>query len=214
MPRTVARLRIRADRFTSTVRPPRVPTTTIRPFGASAATDAFFLAFKIPNFMRRLFAEGSFSLAFVPVLSEVRATGDRRALRDLIDHVSGTLFSILLVVTVLAYSAVLVTGFLGIAGTGQTSLRTLPYLVFGIIGLLHVVANASSRYRVPEMPLLMAYGSFALLHMRTVWESLRGRRLLLPAAVLIFFGMVCLPYFYDDALSLWTDGTYRVPLRP
>ena len=47
-----------------------------RLFGASGETDAFFLAFKIPNFMRRLFAEGSFSLAFVPVLSEVRATGD------------------------------------------------------------------------------------------------------------------------------------------
>ena len=58
-----------------------------RYFGASGETDAFFLAFKIPNFMRRLFAEGSFSLAFVPVLSEVRATGDRRALRDLVDQV-------------------------------------------------------------------------------------------------------------------------------
>ena len=42
-----------------------------RLFGASGETDAFFLAFKIPNFMRRLFAEGSFSLAFVPVLSTV-----------------------------------------------------------------------------------------------------------------------------------------------
>ena len=62
-----------------------------RYFGASGATDAFFLAFKIPNFMRRLFAEGSFSLAFVPVLSEVRASGDRRALKDLVDHVAGTL---------------------------------------------------------------------------------------------------------------------------
>ena len=60
-------------------------------FGASGQTDAFFLAFKIPNFMRRLFAEGSFSLAFVPVLSEVRASGDRAALRDLVDHVAGTL---------------------------------------------------------------------------------------------------------------------------
>ena len=81
-----------------------------RYFGASAATDAFFLAFKIPNFMRRLFAEGSFSLAFVPVLSEVRASGDRHALRDLIDHVSGTLMAILLVITaigVLAAPAVL-----------------------------------------------------------------------------------------------------------
>ncbi|MCJ7814540.1 MAG: murein biosynthesis integral membrane protein MurJ, partial [Xanthomonadales bacterium] len=70
-----------------------------RYFGASAETDAFFLAFKIPNFMRRLFAEGSFSLAFVPVLSEVRSTGDRRALKDLVDHVSGTLAGILLAFT-------------------------------------------------------------------------------------------------------------------
>ena len=68
-------------------------------FGASGETDAFFLAFKIPNFMRRLFAEGSFSLAFVPVLSEYRATGDRKALRDLIDHVTGTLAAILLVIS-------------------------------------------------------------------------------------------------------------------
>ena len=66
-------------------------------FGASGETDAFFLAFRIPNFMRRLFAEGSFSLAFVPVLSEYRAKGDREALRDLIDHVTGTLAAILLV---------------------------------------------------------------------------------------------------------------------
>jgi putative peptidoglycan lipid II flippase len=68
-------------------------------FGASSETDAFFLAFRIPNFMRRLFAEGSFSLAFVPVLSEYRAVGDRAALRDLIDHVTGTLAAILLVLT-------------------------------------------------------------------------------------------------------------------
>ena len=68
-------------------------------FGASGETDAFFLAFKIPNFMRRLFAEGSFSLAFVPVLSEYKANGDRQALRDLIDHVTGTLAAILLVLT-------------------------------------------------------------------------------------------------------------------
>jgi putative peptidoglycan lipid II flippase len=76
-----------------------------RYFGASGETDAFFLAFKIPNFMRRLFAEGSFSLAFVPVLSEVRASGDRQALRDLIDNVAGTLTGILLVVTAIGVLA-------------------------------------------------------------------------------------------------------------
>jgi len=70
-----------------------------RMFGASGETDAFFLAFRIPNFMRRLFAEGSFSLAFVPVLSEYKANGDRQALRDLIDHVTGTLAAVLLLIT-------------------------------------------------------------------------------------------------------------------
>jgi len=68
-------------------------------FGASAATDAFFVAFKIPNFLRRLFAEGSFSLAFVPVLAEYRERQDAAALKSLIDAVSGTLIAVLLVVT-------------------------------------------------------------------------------------------------------------------
>ncbi|HET6564108.1 MAG TPA: lipid II flippase MurJ, partial [Xanthomonadales bacterium] len=76
-----------------------------RYFGASGATDAFFLAFKIPNFMRRLFAEGSFSLAFVPVLSEARASGDTRALKELVDHVAGTLLGILLAVTAIGVLA-------------------------------------------------------------------------------------------------------------
>ena len=68
-------------------------------FGASAATDAFFVAFKIPNFLRRLFAEGSFSLAFVPVLAEYRERGDHAALRSLIDATTGALLAVLLLVT-------------------------------------------------------------------------------------------------------------------
>ena len=47
-------------------------------FGAAAGMDAFLVAFKIPNFMRRLFAEGAFSQAFVPVLSEYRQKGDKQ----------------------------------------------------------------------------------------------------------------------------------------
>ncbi|MFT7562986.1 MAG: putative peptidoglycan lipid II flippase [Bacteroidia bacterium] len=76
-----------------------------RLFGADGKTDAFFLAFRIPNLMRRMFAEGSFSLAFVPVLSEYRANGDRAALRDLIDHVAGTLASVLLIITAIGMLA-------------------------------------------------------------------------------------------------------------
>ena len=59
-------------------------------FGASGGTDAFLVAFKIPNFMRRLFGEGAFSQAFVPVFSEYKEKHSRAALKDLVDHVAGS----------------------------------------------------------------------------------------------------------------------------
>ena len=68
-------------------------------FSASDAADAFFVAFKIPNFLRRLFAEGAFSLAFVPVLTEYRNNYSAAQTRDLIDRVAGTLGFILLLLS-------------------------------------------------------------------------------------------------------------------
>lgn len=134
-----------------------------RYFGASADTDAFFLAFKIPNFMRRLFAEGSFSLAFVPVLSEVRASGDRQALKDLIDHVSGTLAGILLALTafgVLAAPLVLsvfAPGWL-IEGRPEFWLSadmlrvTFPYiLLISLTALAGGILNTFDRFLVPAL---------------------------------------------------------------
>lgn len=70
-------------------------------FGSGAATDAFFVAFKIPNFMRRLFAEGAFSQAFVPVLSEYKETRSAEDVRRLIAGTAGALGLVLLVVTAL-----------------------------------------------------------------------------------------------------------------
>ncbi len=70
-------------------------------FGASGATDAFWVAFRIPNFMRRLFAEGSFSTAFVPVFTQVKETRSHAELKDLMARVSGTLGGVLLLVTAL-----------------------------------------------------------------------------------------------------------------
>jgi len=137
-------------------------------FGASGATDAFFLAFRIPNFMRRLFAEGSFSLAFVPVLSEYRARGDRQALRDLIDHVSGTLTAILLVITALGVFAAPVV--LSIFAPGWLAegrpefylsadlLRiTFPYiLLISLTALAGGILNTFERFLVPALtPVLL-----------------------------------------------------------
>ena len=68
-------------------------------FGASAGTDAFFVAFKIPNFLRRLFAEGAFAQAFVPVLSSVRARQGDETARDFIVRISGSFALILSLLT-------------------------------------------------------------------------------------------------------------------
>ena len=63
-------------------------------FGASQASDAFFVAFKIPNLFRRLFAEGAFSQAFVPVLGGYKAERSQAEVRALIDAVTGALAGI------------------------------------------------------------------------------------------------------------------------
>lgn len=70
-------------------------------FGAGAMFDAFTVAFKIPNFMRRLFAEGSFSQAFVPVLSEYQKQQSHHEIRRFVSAMSGTLGFVLLLVTIL-----------------------------------------------------------------------------------------------------------------
>ncbi len=74
-------------------------------FGADRLMDAFLVAFKIPNFLRRLFAEGAFAQAFVPVLSEVRSQRGNDAVKALVDRVAGTLAVVLGGVTVLAIVA-------------------------------------------------------------------------------------------------------------
>lgn len=136
-------------------------------FGASLATDAFYVAFRIPNFMRRLFAEGSFSLAFVPVLAEYRARGDAKAMRDFVDHVCGTLAAILLVVVGIgilaapAFVAVFAPGFLGkpekFELTAQMLRITFPYiLLISLAGFAGGILNSFSRFALPALsPVLL-----------------------------------------------------------
>ena len=71
-----------------------------RMFGAGVLMDAFLVAFKIPNFLRRLFAEGAFSQAFVPVVSEYKVRASHDEVRELVDGAAGTLGWFLAVLTV------------------------------------------------------------------------------------------------------------------
>lgn len=71
-------------------------------FGATDAADAFFVAFKIPNFLRRLFAEGAFAQAFVPVLSEYKTLRSHGEVKMLVDRVAGDLGIILIALSIAA----------------------------------------------------------------------------------------------------------------
>ncbi|GAB1267295.1 murein biosynthesis integral membrane protein MurJ [Aurantivibrio infirmus] len=135
--------------------------------GAGADADAFYVAFKIPNFLRRLFAEGAFSQAFVPVLSEYRTQGSRAAVQELINRVAGCLGSILLVVTIFAVlasplvTAVFAMGFVADAYkfelTSQFLRITFPYLfLISMTGFAGAILNSYGRFAVPAMtPVLL-----------------------------------------------------------
>jgi putative peptidoglycan lipid II flippase len=138
-----------------------------RIFGAGDATDAYFVAFRIPNFFRRLFAEGSFSLAFVPVFAEYYRNCGHEELRRLVDAVSGALIAALLVMTVLGmwgaawFISVFAPGFADNASQfllAQDLLRiTFPYLFFiSLTALAGGILNTMGRFFVPAVtPVLL-----------------------------------------------------------
>ena len=71
-------------------------------FGANELTDAFLVAFRIPNFFRRLFAEGAFSQAFLPILAETKANQNDQEVQLVINHIATKLLSVLMIVTLIA----------------------------------------------------------------------------------------------------------------
>ena len=134
-------------------------------FGANAGTDAFFVAFRIPNFLRRLFAEGAFSQAFVPVMSAHLHEGENQFKR-LIDHVTGLLSVILLIITAFGVllSPWLITLFApGFDDPEQELLAsdmlkiTFPYLLFiSLTALSGSILNIRQRFAVPAItPVLL-----------------------------------------------------------
>jgi putative peptidoglycan lipid II flippase len=137
--------------------------------GATAAADAFFVAFKIPNFLRRLFAEGAFSQAFVPVLSEYRERRSIDAVQGLVNKVSGALGGSLLLVTGIAVVGAPVLTALFAPGfyladdatryqlTSEMIRITFPYLLLiSLTGFCGAVLNSYGRFAVPAFtPVLL-----------------------------------------------------------
>ncbi len=131
-----------------------------RIFGINSGTDAFFVAFKIPNFLRRLFAEGAFSQAFVPVLSDYKEQGSKQALKFFIDRTAGTLALILLLVSIIGVIAapILIALFApGFINEGKQyelavyMLRiTFPYLFFiSLVAFAGGILNSHGKFAIP-----------------------------------------------------------------
>ncbi|AIN47194.1 murein biosynthesis integral membrane protein MurJ [Candidatus Palibaumannia cicadellinicola] len=148
-----------------------------RVFGAGMATDAFFVAFKLPNLLRRIFAEGAFSQAFVPILAEYKSNHAEEDTRTFISYIAGMLILTLMLVTI--------TGMLGAPWlikitapgfsntpeqfvlTSSLSRVIFPYiLLISMTSLVGAILNAWNRFLVPAfVPTLlnMSMIVFALL---------------------------------------------------
>jgi 4-amino-4-deoxy-L-arabinose transferase-like glycosyltransferase len=121
---------------------------------------------------------------------------------------------LLLVVTVASYLFVAVAGMLGIAIAPDRIRRLLPIVVVGTVFLLHVAAFTSSRHRLPLVALLIPYAAYAAVHRHEIRGLLSGRRWVVPAIILVWFFVLCVPYFFNDAVSIWRSGTYVNAWRP
>ena len=138
-----------------------------RAFGAGLATDAFFVAFRLPNLLRRMFAEGAFSQAFVPILAEIRNRQGDQAAHRLVNRVASLLGLVVLVVSIVgALAAPLIIhlsapGFVDDADkfalTVSLTRITFPYILFmSLVALAAGVLNTWSRFAVPAFtPVLL-----------------------------------------------------------
>lgn len=138
-----------------------------RAFGAGAATDAFFVAFKLPNLLRRLFAEGAFSQAFVPILAEYKNRRGEEATRVLVARVATVLFVVVAAVSALGVIAapliVLISapGFTGSPDKFQLTVEmtrvVFPYILFmSLVSFAGGILNTWSRFMVPAFtPVLL-----------------------------------------------------------
>ena len=137
-----------------------------RIFGVSAETDAFNVAFRLPNLLRRMFAEGAFQQTFVPMLAEVRGRGDAHA-PEFVGKMASALFWVLLGVSVIGIVAAPVLVWLIASGLTRQpdafELATLmtrwmfPYILFmSLVALAAGVLNTYQRYAIPAAtPILL-----------------------------------------------------------
>jgi len=145
-----------------------------RSFGAGMASDAFFVAFKLPNLLRRMFAEGAFSQAFVPILGEYRNKRSAEETRLLVDHVAGILLLVLFAITALGMIAAPWLVWVSAPGFAATPDKfdltvtltriTFPYILFmSLVALAGGILNTWSRFALPAFTPVLLNLSFIVM---------------------------------------------------
>jgi putative peptidoglycan lipid II flippase len=138
-----------------------------RIFGAGMATDAFFVAFRLPNLLRRMFAEGAFSQAFVPIFGEYKNRKGHDETKLLVDHVTTLLAIILFVITLIGIIAAPILIYISAQGfvkepetfalTVQLLRLTSPYIFFiSLVAVAAAILNTYNKFWVPAFaPVLL-----------------------------------------------------------
>lgn len=185
-------------------------------FGAGALTDAFFVAFRIPNLLRRLFAEGAFSQAFVPVLGEYRAKGGDEATRRLGGSVLGYLAFWLAVATAIGMIAAPVLVYLIGSGFARDAAKfdltvvmlriCFPYIVFmSLVAFSAGILNTYGRFMAPAFtPVLLNLSFIGFI----VWGAPHFERPVVALAWAVFFGGLAqlafqLPFLRHIGMLTW-----------
>ncbi|MXZ44087.1 MAG: murein biosynthesis integral membrane protein MurJ [Gammaproteobacteria bacterium] len=182
--------------------------------GAKPIADAFFLAFRVPNFFRRLTAEGAFAQAFIPVLAQFQETGTREELEEFVRVVAGNFGVVLLVVCVLGsvFAPALITVFtVGSTSSwvadGRFDLASgLLVVMFPYLGLISFTAflgsvlNSFNRFFVPAfIPVILNVAMICAMLFGTTWFAERAYAL---AWAVILAGVIQLLWHFPSLVSL------------
>jgi putative peptidoglycan lipid II flippase len=185
-------------------------------FGAGALTDAFFVAFRIPNLLRRLFAEGAFSQAFVPILGEYRARQGEDATRHLAGSVLGALAVSLAIVTAIGMVAAPLLVYVIGSGFAKDSEKfaltvlmlriCFPYILFvSLVAFAAGILNTYGRFKGPAFtPVLLNLSFIGFM----VWGAPHFERPIVALAWGVFFGGLAqllfqLPFLRHIGMLSW-----------
>jgi putative peptidoglycan lipid II flippase len=173
-----------------------------RAFGANAYSDAFYIAFRLPNLLRRLFGEGAFSQAFVPILAEYKTQKGEAATKSLVDHVANTLVWATVLVSVLGVVGaplILLAIAGGLSGDGYDKAVVMTRLMFPYIACMSFVVLSGA--------VLNTWREFKIPAFTPVLWNLSS----------IFFSLFLVKYFevpiYSMAVAVMVGGVLQIAIQ-